>query len=284
MSKTPPFKPKKQAVANRELVKIHKKSTPKNLVLGQHFLTDRNILNKMVSAADVSPNDIVLEIGAGSGTLTEVLAKQAKRVIAVEKDPKLAELLKAKFSDQKNVKIIPEDILKINPSSFGLHNSGFKIVANIPYYITGRLLRLMFSSWPRPVSATLMLQKEVAERIAAKPPKMNRLAAIVQLFSEPKIIAVVRKGAFKPAPRVDSAIITLKNIRQPEPADLRATALISAGFRHPRKYLITNLAKQFSKEAALQTMKALDLSPKARPAELHPHEWRQLAEIIHTNS
>jgi 16S rRNA (adenine1518-N6/adenine1519-N6)-dimethyltransferase len=249
--------------------------------LGQHFLADKNILATIVSAAEVSENDIVLEIGPGTGTLTAALAGHAKQVIAVEKDRELCALLEKKFAEYANVKIVCADVLKINPN-YHLPITNYKIVANIPYYITGRLLRLMFEGWQRPAAAVLMLQKEVAERICAKPPKMNRLAAIAQNFTEPKIITIVRRGAFSPLPKVDSSIIALKNFQKPRPDDRQTISLISAGFSQPRKLLVSNLDKYFpeQKQKIIDALKKLDLSPQVRPAELSPSQWKKLSTLL----
>jgi 16S rRNA (adenine1518-N6/adenine1519-N6)-dimethyltransferase len=247
--------------------------------LGQHFLSDPRILRKIATAGELSANDVVLEIGPGTGTLTTVLAERAKKVVAVEKDLALSALLKEKFSGQKNVEVICGDILTFNPHSLPYLAAplSYKIVANIPYFLTGRILRLMFTAWPRPALAVLMLQKEVAERIVAKPPKMNRLAALCQYVSSPAIVAIVRRGAFSPPPKVDSAIIALKAIRPPRQDDATVAQVIAAGFSQPRKLLATNLARHFGREAASSALAALSLAPSTRPAELSPVHWERLA-------
>lgn len=252
--------------------------------LAQHFLTDKNILRRIAEAAEVSSSDTVLEIGPGAGTLTAVLSERAKRVVAVEKDPALCSLLRAKFAISSNVKIVCGDILTFNPIPYTLRPTRYKVVANIPYYITGRLLRLMFENWPRPTKAVLMLQKEVAERIIAKPPKMNRLAAIIQRFAQPTIIATVRPGSFSPAPKVHSAIIALENIRPRQASDQRVVELVAKAFMHPRKYLASNLGKHFPKPAIAQAMQTLNLPPKSRSAELSVKEWERLSTLLFTQS
>jgi 16S rRNA (adenine1518-N6/adenine1519-N6)-dimethyltransferase len=258
----------------------------KALVLGQHFLSDKNILAKIVSAAEVSENDTVLEIGPGTGTLTAVLAERAKKVIAVEKDRELCSLLREKFHHAKNVDIICADILQFNPNYYLPITNYYKVVANIPYYITGRILRLMFETWPRPTAAALMLQQEVARRICAKPPKMNRLAAIIQCFSEPKLILRVSASAFTPTPKKDSAVIALQNIQQKRPDDKKTAYLISKGFSQPRKLLVSNLGKHFpeQKQKIIGALKKLDLSPQTRPAELSPNQWKNLSTLLFPHS
>src|SRR3989344_3180155 len=180
--------------------------------LGQHFLKNKKILEEMARAAELSKKDIVLEVGPGRGTLTEILAARAKKVIAVEKDRDLIPVLREKFRDYKNAEIIEGDILAkaVKPPLGGLTAKSYKIVANIPYYITSRFLRIFLSnSKVRPKLMVLMLQKEVAERICAKPPRMSLLALSVQLYAKPEIIRRVSKGQFSPPPKVDSAIIKI---------------------------------------------------------------------------
>ena len=268
-----------------------KKFSPKS-VLGQHFLTDKNILRRIAEAAGVSDSDAVLEIGPGTGTLTAVLSERAKRVVTVEKDPRLSALLRDKFANQKNVAVVCGDILKLNPMPHALRPIRYKIVANIPYYITGRLLRLMIEpgapsnvarqAWPRPTGASLMLQKEVAIRITAKPPQMNRLAAILQCFARPKIIATVRRGSFTPSPDVDSAILAIENIQRESPNDIALIKLIATGFSQPRKRLASNLLKVDNKVNILSALNTLGLSPEIRPAKLSCKEWRDLSTALHS--
>ena len=176
-----------------------------NKRLGQHFLKNKKILEEMARTAEITKNDIVLEVGPGLGSLTEILATRAKKVIAVEKDCDLIPILRDKFLNYKNVEIIAGDILQI----FNQFKN-YKIVANIPYYITSRFLRLFLSETKfRTKLMVLMVQKEVAERICAKPPRMNLLALSVQLYAKPEIIRKVSRGQFSPPPKVDSAIIKL---------------------------------------------------------------------------
>src|SRR3972149_2717831 len=165
--------------------------------LGQHFLNNKKILEEMARAAEISKNDIVLEVGPGLGSLTEILAARAKKVIAVEKDRELIPILRERFRNYKNVEIIQGDILKIENWKVKIGN--FKVVANLPYYITSRFLRLFLSQTEFGSKLmVLMVQKEVAERICAKPPRMNLLALSVQLYATPKIIRRVSKGQFSP--------------------------------------------------------------------------------------
>lgn len=249
--------------------------------LGQHFLKDRGTLEKIIRAADLNRDDIVLEIGAGTGELTEALSQQVKWVIAVEKDRELCELLKKKFSAAKNLHLVCGDILNFEPIRYTLIAKRYKVVANIPYYITGRLLRLMFESWPKPQKAVLMLQKEVAERIVAKPPRMNRLAAIVQYFAKPRIAERVSKSAFSPPPKVNSVIIVLDFPKNGVKKDPKVARLISTGFTHPRKYLSANLKSKFSRKIAEEALRKMAFLPSIRPAELSPSDWERLSTLLY---
>ena len=217
-----------------------------NKLLGQNFLRDKNVLRKIIAAANLTADDTVLEVGPGEGILTEALAQSAGRVIAVEKDKNLAALLKKKFKDSKSVEIVEGDILSFLPRICHSREGGnpvrgklqqesrpwippyqvrgelsqarddkpfflapYKVVANIPYYLTSHLIRLLLESTNPPQDIILMVQKEVAKRICAKPPEMSLLAVSVQFYAEPQIIASVSKNAFWPKPKVDSAIIRI---------------------------------------------------------------------------
>ncbi len=175
----------------------------------------------MVDAAKISKKDIVLEIGPGLGSLTELLAEHAKKVLSIEKDRELIPILQKKFSEQKKVKIIEGDILRLDLKKLSL-KSRYKIVANIPYYITGKFLRLFLGEHhlgvPPPSTMVLMVQKEVAQRIIARPEfirgagKESLLSLSVKAYGKPSIVRIVPRGAFSPPPKVDSAIIAINNI------------------------------------------------------------------------
>jgi len=183
-----------------------------NKVLGQHFLTSTLIVEHIVATSGVTKKDTVVEVGPGTGVLTAYLCKSAKRVIAIEKDARMVEFLKGKFLYASNLKIIHGDVLK--PNTYNLiPKTSYKIVANIPYYITARFLRLTLEELERkPTSMTLMVQREVAERITAAPPHMNLLALSVQAFGTPKKLFSVSRGNFSPPPKVDSTVISILHI------------------------------------------------------------------------
>jgi len=314
---------------------------PKKL-LGQNFLVDRNVLEQIIAAADLSKNDTVLEVGPGLGILTEELAKHAGRVVAVEKDKKMAEVVRTVLNDRKvkNVEIIEGDILKIKDGSFfirhpdppaggegslenarptfvgdssprhsGAQNdniSNYKLVANIPYYLTARLIRKFLESANPPTEMILMLQKEVAQRICAQPPKMSLLAVATQFYAEPKIISYVSKNSFWPSPKVDSAIIKMTPHRghpeapsggegspahagrhsseilrfaQNDEKNQRFFRIVKAGFAHPRKQLINNLSQglKIDRTQIVAALKKIDLSPEQRAETLSIKDWIDLA-------
>jgi 16S rRNA (adenine1518-N6/adenine1519-N6)-dimethyltransferase len=252
--------------------------------LGQNFLIDKNVLKKIVEAAELSINDVVLEVGPGIGNLTIELAKKIKKVIAVEKDKRMVEILKERLKEERieNVEIINEDILKFLPS-FKVRGS-YKVVANIPYYLTSRLIRNLLEMERKPKLIVLMVQKEVAQRICAKPPKMNLLAVSVQFYAKPKIVSFVSKNCFWPRPKVDSAIIKI----EPKKEDLTDKDLffkiVKAGFSQPRKQLINNLSKKLKekKEIIKKFLSEAKILPIKRAEALSIEDWKKLTKIFKT--
>lgn len=192
----------------------------KNMILskkhfGQHFLNNKNILQAMIDAGKISKKDVVLEIGPGLGSLTELLGLHAKKVIAIEKDHRLVPLLQEKFARNKNIEIKEGDVLRFDFKKLKI-KSKYKIVANIPYYITGKFLRLFLSGSRMgigfPSDMIIMVQREVAERIVAKDGKESLLSLSVKAYGAPLIVRIVPRGAFVPSPEVDSAIIAIHDI------------------------------------------------------------------------
>jgi 16S rRNA (adenine1518-N6/adenine1519-N6)-dimethyltransferase len=211
---------------------------------GQNFLIDRGVLQKIISAAELGSEDTILEIGPGLGVLTQELAKKAKRVIAVEKDQKLIPVLTEVLKNFSNIEIIRGDILKIFNSQFSI--SDYKIVANLPYYIATPVIRKFLESSLQPKLMVLMTQKEVAQRITARPPKMNLLAVSVQFYAEPEIVSFISKKSFWPQPKVDSAVlkITPKPRMVGEKEKTLFFKIVKAGFSQPRKQIANNLSKK----------------------------------------
>ncbi len=225
---------------------------------GQNFLISESVYDKIIQTADLNKNDVVLEVGPGLGFLTQRIAGKVKKVIAVELDDKLAQVLKIRLKKQgiKNVEIINKNILDINFLDYYCHE--YKIVANLPYNITSIFLRKFLSAKIKPSLVVLMLQKEVAQRIVASPPKMSLLSVSVQFFASPKIIDIVKADDFWPQPKVDSAIIKLSDIND-QPNEKDFFRLVKIGFSARRKMLKNNFAAglKISQTEAGEKLKAL---------------------------
>ena len=229
---------------------------------------------------------MVVEVGPGLGVLTKELAKYAGKVVAIELDDKLAALLKESLSSFKNVTIINEDVLKIDPSALllDLKTKNYKVVANLPYYITSPVLRHFLEAPIKPQSMVVMVQKEVAEEIAAKPGRMSLLSIGVQLYGEPTIVAQVPAQSFYPAPAVDSALLKVVPYSQPpvEIADDEGFfRLVRAGFSAARKQLANSLAQGLgiSKEDGLTLLVRAQISPHRRAESLSLEEWARLWQM-----
>jgi len=244
--------------------------------LGQNFLIDKDVLDNIIKAAELNKNDIVLEIGPGLGVLTKELSKRAKRVIAVEKDKKLVKILKEKLARLKNIEIIEGDILRLTTDDLQL-TTGYKVVANLPYYITSPVTRKFLEGKRPPRLMVLMVQKEVAERICAKPPRMTLLSAAVQFYSHPEIVKIVKKECFWPKPKVDSAIIRIANIREYKCEFSRINpelffSVVRAGFTQPRKQLKNNLKRIFNKDTE-GILKKSKIEGTRRAETLSINDW-----------
>jgi 16S rRNA (adenine1518-N6/adenine1519-N6)-dimethyltransferase len=250
--------------------------------LGQNFLIDKNALQKVVDASDIKSDDIVLEVGPGIGVLTQELAKKANKIIAVEKDKTMIEILKETLSEYKNIEIINADILKLDPKIYALNP--YKVVANIPYYLTSLLIRKFLESKNPPTKIILMLQKEVAQRICAKPGKMSLLSVSVQFYAEPKIVSYISKNCFWPAPKVDSAIIKIIPRSQTSRPTGGLTSpdsffkVVKAGFSQPRKQLLGNLAKmlKLDKKEVEAWLSKNNIKPTQRAETLSVEDWQNL--------
>lgn len=247
--------------------------------LGQFFLIDKNALKEIIESAELSKEDVVLEIGPGIGTLTMELAKKVKKVITVEKDAKMVQILEKILKEKsvKNVKIINSDILKFLNTKYQIPNAKYKVVANIPYYLTSRLMRELLELKNKPRLIVLMVQKEVAQRICAKPPKMNLLAVSVQFYGKPEIVSFVSKKSFWPQPKVDSAIIKISKIKGRISKNFSNLffKIVKAGFSQPRKQLINSLSKKLGidKIRIKEWLLKNKISPTKRPENLSLKEW-----------
>jgi len=252
--------------------------------LGQSFLIDKNILEKIINAANLSKNDIVLEIGPGLGSLTKELAKRVKRVIAIEKDKVMARVLEKTLKENKinNVEIINKDILKI--PNYELLITNYKLIANLPYYITSPVIRKFLEAENRPQQMILMVQKEVAERIIAKNNKMSLLSVSVQFYAKPEIISYVSKDSFYPKPKVDSAIIKITPQQTPEINIKKFFELVKISFSSKRKKLKNNIAPwlKMEKPDFEKILKELKINPNIRAENLSVKDWLKLYVSINS--
>jgi len=258
---------------------LEKHNLRPNKRLGQSFLIDKGTLEKIIKTADLSKEDIILEIGAGLGNLTQELAKKVKKVITLEKDKQFIPVLKENLKDFENIEIIQGDILK---TKLDLPQS-YKVVANIPYYLTSPLLRMLLGSENQPKEITLLIQKEVAQRIIAQPPKTNLLAVSIQFYAKPKIVSYVSRECFWPKPEVDSTIIKMTEIKKPKEINIKKFfKLVKAGFSSPRKQLANNLSSKLKidREEIKKALLELGLGQKIRAEGLKIEDWVNLVRKI----
>lgn len=249
--------------------------------LGQHWLTDRSTLEDICDLAELTPQDTVLEVGPGAGTLTQYLVEQAGQVVAVEFDDALAKALPGRVP-AKNLDVVNQDILTFDLTSLP---KGYKVVANIPYYLTSNLLRVLSESSNPPATIILLIQKEVAERVAAKPGDMSLLSVSVQLYYQPQLGPVVPAHLFTPPPKVDSQVLKLTRHKQPlftSFDEKQFFRVVKAGYANRRKTLINSLSAglRMAKPEAEALLQQVGISPQARPQELTLEQWQSLAQHI----
>jgi len=251
--------------------------------LGQNFLHDPKIIGDIVRASGAKEHDTVLEIGPGEGTLTRGLLDTGAHVVSVEKDDRLISVLEEKFKNEiesGQFELIHADVLDFTlPKNF----KKFKIIANIPYYITGQIIRMFLESEHQPESMTLLVQKEVAERIVTRDSKESLLSLSVKVFGEPKYVRTVGRGAFSPQPNVDSAILHISGISKDKLAGVDETfffKIIHAGFAHKRKQLLPNLSDAYPKNTLLEAFDQSDIDPKARAEDIPLQKWIELCKIL----
>ena len=253
--------------------------------LGQHFLIDDSILDKIVAAAELGPGDTVLEIGPGLGVLTRALAEHAGRVVAVELDEQMISILKEQVGKRENLEIVRGDILEMEPAE--LIDGPYKVVANLPYYITSAVLRHLLEAEHKPTIMVLMVQREVAQRILAEPGDMSTLAVSVQFYGGPKIVTRVPAGAFWPRPDVDSAVLRIEVYDEPpvtvDDVDWFFT-VVRAGFQQRRKQLKNSLAGGLhpTKEEVTAALERAGIDARRRAQTLSLEEWAALARALKT--
>ena len=262
--------------------------------LGQHFLKNKKILKRITSFLNLKHGDIVLEIGPGHGELTRELLGHPVTVIAIERDKTLVDFLNQNFqstfkSQFSKLEIINGNALEALPdfiknSKLKIKNSNYKIAGNIPYYITGHLLRILSELEHKPEKIVLLIQKEVAERITAKPPKMNLLSAITQSWAKAEIGAFVGRKDFSPPPKVDSAVIILTPLENTGEYE-SYYQFVRHLFKQPRKTILNNLtsgaAFLIDKNALISKMKKIGIDPSNRPQNLSLEDIKQLCKVVY---
>ena len=246
--------------------------------LGQHWLKDRDILAAIADDAELSREDTVLEIGPGLGTLTSELLRRAGRVVAVEFDAELARKLPGQFPG-KDLTVANEDILQFDLDSLPV---GYKVVANVPYYITSKIIEKLMTAKNKPSTVVILIQKEVAERVAAVPGDMSILAVSAQVFARARLGVEVPREYFTPPPKVDSQVVILETLATPlvAPEDEKAFfRVVKAGFSAKRKKLRSSIAAglAISKPAAEELLRHANINPELRAEDLAIEEWLCLA-------
>jgi 16S rRNA (adenine1518-N6/adenine1519-N6)-dimethyltransferase len=253
--------------------------------LGQHFLVDGSVLRKIIIAAELTSSDTVIEVGPGLGVLTQTLAEQAGKVIAIELDNHLAEILSMHFKGSNKVTIINKDVLEVNPVDILGGQTDYKVVANLPYYITSAVVRHFLEASVQPKLMVLMVQSEVAKQITAKPGEMSLLSVSVQLYGKPTIAGKISAKCFYPAPKVDSAILKIAVYQQPKILADDITGffnLVRAGFSANRKQLTNSLANglKVPKNDIIPILEQANIEPKRRAETLTIEEWELLYEVF----
>ncbi|MDP3800210.1 MAG: 16S rRNA (adenine(1518)-N(6)/adenine(1519)-N(6))-dimethyltransferase RsmA [bacterium] len=246
---------------------------------GQNFLVSEEIIERIISEANIKKGEHILEVGPGTGNLTVALLEAGANVVAIEKDENLSSLLDLKIKNEK-LKIVEGDILKFDETTI---KSPYRVIANIPYYLTGKLIQKFLLSPNKPLELILMVQKEVAERITANPPKANFLSSFVQFMAKTEVLFMVGKDNFWPKPEVDSAIIRIIPQDWPKDIDLgKYIAFLHNAFKQPRQTLFNNLRKTNS--AKLETIenifKQLEFDKKIRAQNLSKEELIELYKLL----
>jgi len=256
--------------------------------LGQHFLVDEQVVARIVQESGVTSGDTVLEIGPGTGDLTERLAHAARRVVAVEIDETLAAAVRRRLSAAENVAVVCADFLDHSPEELLAEGGAappYVVVANIPYYITGLILRRLLDADHRPNRITLMIQKEVAASIVAPPGRMSLLGASVQFFGDAQLLFPVPRSAFHPAPKVDSAVVRIDLRDQPAvtvPDEAAFFNVVRAGFSQPRKQLHNALAARLwlPPDSAPELLRSAGIDPARRAQSLSLEEWARVSAAV----
>ena len=247
--------------------------------LGQHFLRSERALSSIIEAGNITPGETVLEIGPGTGALTEKLLDAGAKVIAVEKDDELFAALSKKYP---GLELVHGDILNFQTSQLGT----YKLIANIPYNITGAILEKFLSANQHPKLMVLLVQKEVAQRMVAGNGKESILSISVKAYGKPRYVETVKAGSFPPAPAVDSAIIAIENISKSFFTNFSEKdffKLLHAGFQAKRKKLSSNLGVVFAKERVKEAFRKLNMDENLRAEDLPVNKWGELVALLLEN-
>ncbi len=250
--------------------------------LGQNFMVQPAVLERMADAADLSPADTVLEVGAGLGALTEALAGRAWRVVALEIDGRFIPALEERFADRPHVEIVQADALEVDLATLlGKDAADYKVVANLPYYVTTAILRCLLESDVPPCLLVLTMQREVAERIAARPGAMSLLAVSVQVYGAARVVSRLKPGVFYPRPGVESTIVRIDPHPEPPLAPderERFFCIVRAGFGQPRKQIKNSLAAglRVDGERVVNWLQTTGIDPRRRAETLSVGEWLAL--------
>lgn len=253
--------------------------------LGQHFLNNTHIIAKIIDAADPTPDTLVLEIGPGDGALTRQLLGLDNKIIAIETDARMIEVLNEEFSgliEAGMFDIVQANILEWDETVMATYDVPYAIVANIPYYITGAIIRKFLTSSVQPESMTLIMQREVADRIMARDGKESLLSIGVKAYGVPTSHGIIKRGNFTPPPKVDSAILRITDISRDFFLDIDEGwfwELVHAGFAHKRKQLATNLRGLVDSDKLAKVLEQLGLSQTVRAEDVGLEEWRELVQL-----
>ncbi len=259
--------------------------------LGQHFLKDPAVARKIVEAADPGPDEVVVEVGPGTGALTRLLAESFQSVIAVEIDSRLSDLLQSDLSDLPHVHVVTADVREISPqqllANYTVQISGkqdnYKVVGNLPYFVASPIIRHFLESDCKPAKMVVMVQKEVAENMVARPGKMGLLSLAVQVYGAPMIVTRVPASKFRPKPKVDSAVVAIDVYLEPlVPHPERFFRMARAGFRAPRKQLHNSLMQGLEVDVDVigTALDDVGIDGRRRPATLTIQEWDRLSEAL----
>jgi 16S rRNA (adenine1518-N6/adenine1519-N6)-dimethyltransferase len=241
--------------------------------LGQNFLINKKAIFKIIEGLEINTKDKIVEIGAGTGNLTKEILKKTNNLIVIEKDKRMIEILR-NLSTDKNFQVIEEDVRKILPEISKKINN-YKIIGNIPYYLTGWLFRMIQELKNPPQLVIFVIQREVAERIIGRK-KNNQLSSIIRLWANPKILFHLKPSDFKPIPKIKSSVLKLEIIKKREKNEEGIIDLIKIGFKHSRKTLLNNLIKEFNKERITKFFKEKQINQKIRAEEFSLKDWKEL--------